>query len=510
MASTEKMNIDLIATDKASGPIKKVRGEIDKVATSAKITAKEARNLTRGLGNAGRGAGQAGIQIQQFVGQVTAGTNPMVAFSQQSADLGFVLGFPLLGAVVGIAAAIGSVLVPALFEAEQKFADFNKRIKSLTADYKLLNDVTRQELIRKQTEVVQESKKGFDEQAAAIAKTRQALSILESNLQRTGQIAYQKDIDRTNKKLGEQITKFAELELVYLAEKRNLNELTNAVRSAADERERLANIPTANLSIPAEAVKVSNLELEKEAAILRERVKPAMQKYFDEKVRFQNLQAEGLLTDKEVIDLLKQTSLQLGLTKEATFEVTESMKQMNDAFKQAGDRGIKTLEDGLVNLINGTTSAKDAFRSMAKSIIDDLIRMQIRASITGPLMRGLSGFFGGAPSSPIPVKDLSSPAGSLPSFAGGGYTGMSGRSGGIDGKGGFPAILHPNETVVDHTQGQGSGGVIINQTVQISTGVSQTVRAEIAQLMPQIAAVTKQAVADSRRRGGSFAAAFGG
>lgn len=37
------------------------------------------------------------------------------------------------------------------------------------------------------------------------------------------------------------------------------------------------------------------------------------------------------------------------------------------------------------------------------------------------------------------------------SYAGGGYTGDSPRSGGLDGQGGFFAILHPQETVVDHT-----------------------------------------------------------
>jgi hypothetical protein len=38
------------------------------------------------------------------------------------------------------------------------------------------------------------------------------------------------------------------------------------------------------------------------------------------------------------------------------------------------------------------------------------------------------------------------------SFAGGGYTGSAPRAGGIDGQGGFPAILHPQETVIDHTR----------------------------------------------------------
>jgi hypothetical protein len=36
----------------------------------------------------------------------------------------------------------------------------------------------------------------------------------------------------------------------------------------------------------------------------------------------------------------------------------------------------------------------------------------------------------------------------VPSFAGGGYTGAGAMAGGMDGKGGFMAMLHPNETVV--------------------------------------------------------------
>ena len=40
---------------------------------------------------------------------------------------------------------------------------------------------------------------------------------------------------------------------------------------------------------------------------------------------------------------------------------------------------------------------------------------------------------------------------SAPSFEGGGYTGDGPRVGGVDGRGGFPAILHPRETVIDHT-----------------------------------------------------------
>ena len=43
---------------------------------------------------------------------------------------------------------------------------------------------------------------------------------------------------------------------------------------------------------------------------------------------------------------------------------------------------------------------------------------------------------------------------------------MGARAGGVDGKGGFPAVLHPNETVIDHTKGQGSGGATVNFNIQ--------------------------------------------
>lgn len=57
---------------------------------------------------------------------------------------------------------------------------------------------------------------------------------------------------------------------------------------------------------------------------------------------------------------------------------------------------------------------------------------------------------------------------SLPSFDGGGFTGHGNRSGGLDGKGGYLAMLHPRETVIDHTRqaanqnnGGGNGAVTV-------------------------------------------------
>lgn len=97
---------------------------VDKAATSAK-------NAGTAMGGMGRKAGAAGIQIQQFVGQVQGGQNPMVALSQQAADLGIVLGLPLLGAVTGIAAALAGPLISALFGGSDGMEEMRKTAEDL-------------------------------------------------------------------------------------------------------------------------------------------------------------------------------------------------------------------------------------------------------------------------------------------------------------------------------------------------------------------------------------------
>lgn len=55
----------------------------------------------------------------------------------------------------------------------------------------------------------------------------------------------------------------------------------------------------------------------------------------------------------------------------------------------------------------------------------------------------------------------------------------------------------------------GGGDVIVQQTINVTTGVQQTVRNEIKSMMPQIAESAKSAVADARQRGGSYRRALG-
>jgi hypothetical protein len=67
---------------------------------------------------------------------------------------------------------------------------------------------------------------------------------------------------------------------------------------------------------------------------------------------------------------------------------------------------------------------------------------------------------------------------SIPSFDGGGSTGNGARRGGLDGRGGFLAMMHPRETVTDHTKGgRGSGGgVVVNIHNNAGVAVQQSER----------------------------------
>lgn len=77
--------------------------------------------------------GQAGIQVQQFVGQLQGGQSAMVALAQQSADLGIVLGAPLIGVVVSLAAVLAGTLAPAVFGSVSNIEKLEKAIENTKA-----------------------------------------------------------------------------------------------------------------------------------------------------------------------------------------------------------------------------------------------------------------------------------------------------------------------------------------------------------------------------------------
>lgn len=157
-------------------------------------------------------------------------------------------------------------------------------------------------------------------------------------------------------------------------------------------------------------------------------------------------------------------------------------KSMENVFTKA----FKGMEDALVNFV---MTGKMDFSSLANSIIADLVRIQIQQSITGPLARAMGSMFSGS-SGGTGYGDTAGVAAGVPQYAGGGYTGDGSRSGGVDGIGGFLAIMHPQESVTDHTLPSSGGGSITLTSNPIINIDSRTDQAQIQNL---ISNATKQA-----------------
>lgn len=204
---------------------------------------------------------------------------------------------------------------------------------------------------------------------------------------------------------------------------------------------------------------------------------------------------KGGLT-KSVGELDAALQIATGSGKDAGKTIREmlgfSKAQAEDTASVIGD----SFGEAFMKLSEGAMSAKDAFKQMARDIIKRLYEIlvveQLVSSITGAVTKG----FG----TKAPAKGLTGDAigGSVQR----GVPYMVGE------RGKEVFVPHSAGSIVPNNQLGGDGGATVVQNINISTGVSQTVRAEITQLMPQIAEASKAAVLDARRRGGSFSKAF--
>lgn len=186
-------------------------------------------------------------------------------------------------------------------------------------------------------------------------------------------------------------------------------------------------------------------------------------------------------------------------------ELAKNARNFSKNMEDVVIRGIQSFEDALLGAVTGTMKLKDAFKQMAASIISDIIRMTIRMQISAPIAQFLAGAFPFGGTSTSSVFGTGAHPGEKRAMGGSVSAGkpyMVGESGAeMFIPGGSGTIIPSNQL--------GGGGTVVNQTINLSTGVSQTVRAEVMNMLPQIADAAKGAVIDAKRRGGRFGTAFG-
>ncbi|QJE95224.1 phage tail tape measure C-terminal domain-containing protein [Luteolibacter luteus] len=176
---------------------------------------------------------------------------------------------------------------------------------------------------------------------------------------------------------------------------------------------------------------------------------------------------------------------------------TSAMKHVGRAF----DEFVKT---GKLN-----------FSDLVRSIIAELASAALKNAFNG-LLQGIMGISGSGAGGGSLFSGIGSIFGSIVggfgSFEGGGYTGNGPRAGGLDGRGGRLAMIHPQETVIDHTRVKKAadrsrrGDILVSTPITLMPGVSKE---ELAEILPML----KRDIIDSIPRliaqGGRYAGAYG-
>ena len=184
----------------------------------------------------------------------------------------------------------------------------------------------------------------------------------------------------------------------------------------------------------------------------------------------------------------------------------DSLPSLQESIQSLTTQGLNGLTDALTAGVTGAATFADAIKSMAKSVVDSLIKMLIQKYIVDAAFGFITAGFSQASTNLAggysagmgdPFSDSFAPR-AIGGSVQRGQPYMVGERG--------TEMFIPNQSgsIVPNDRLGGGGSVVVNQTINVSTGVQQTVRAEIATLMPQIANAAKSAVADARMRGGSY------
>ena len=227
------------------------------------------------------------------------------------------------------------------------------------------------------------------------------------------------------------------------------------------------------------------------------------------------------IKDQKVIDNAIESEL---ANIDALAEKTQRLVDIQKALDGVGDGVAKTFEktgnkifDAFARGETGALKFKDILREVLIDIQKTLFQVLVMDRITKAIREGISGsgglsniigsFFSGGG-----AGDLSSTMGST---ASGGSVQQSGVPRMVGERG--PELFVPgsagvikNNADTRSMMGGGGGGVNITQNLNFALGVTNTVRSEIANMLPTIQQSTISAVADAKLRGGKFAKAFGG
>lgn len=217
--------------------------------------------------------------------------------------------------------------------------------------------------------------------------------------------------------------------------------------------------------------------------------------------RVKDIEAASIATDeygKAILSTEGKTKALSEATKEFAQSQEDAFSQANIYFKDVVDL-TQNFADGLANAIAAGQSFGDALKNVFQDVLKQIAVLIIRTTILQAIMATIG---------------LVPGIGTAAAASFGKLTGLTGRAAGGPVTGGVPYRVGEAgvETFIPSQNGyilpngmNGGKQTTVVQHVNISTGVSQTVRYEIMQMLPAIKQQAVSAVLDTKSRGGTYA-----
>ena len=258
-------------------------------------------------------------------------------------------------------------------------------------------------------------------------------------------------------------------------------------RSAASKAEREAE----------RAAKAAAAELERIVGAY-ESTRSALDKSYRATLQYTKAQEvldDALKAGKITQDEYNETML---LAKERFAEAEFAATDLGEAYNSVADTIETSFESAMMSLVDGTATAKDAFRAMARDIIAEAYRMMV----VRPIIDGLFGGGGGGQM----LSGL---------FGGGGFFGglFGARANGgpvatgepyLVGERG-PELFVPSSSGNIQSNRQMGGSVVNNYSYTFTGGVTEK---DLRNAIPAIVEASSANVLDKQLRGGTYARAF--
>lgn len=209
------------------------------------------------------------------------------------------------------------------------------------------------------------------------------------------------------------------------------------------------------------------------------------------------LAAAGITGKGQLVELIKAVNDEL-------IDLQDKSKETSDTFMQTMAPAIASMAHSFthdfVNALMEGANALDAFKDLAKNIVSQIIATFLQMAVVN---RILNAIFGQTGMNVSGFEEFPTIGGPSPRARGGPVTG--GRPYLVGERGPEIFVPHTGGSVLSNRQSMAAGGgIVINQSLNFSTGVQATVRQEVVKMLPMIGDVSKASVLEAASRGGNF------